>query len=86
MLKPGVTDDEGALLQGQVGTITTDDEDGNPYKVIGPSGSISNYLRENEVQCPITTSSTGTATTALALCRVYCWPLCESRNRAFPSL
>ena len=64
MLKPGVADSNGAIRQGQVGTIVQDDRDSRPYKVRAPGGSASEYLRESEVQCPTTTSgnSAGTRT------------------------
>ena len=61
MIKPGVADSNGALSQGQVGTIITDDRDEQPYKVKSASGSTSEWFRESEVQCP-TTNSGGSST------------------------
>ena len=51
-MKNGVVDDNGALSQDQVGTITSDDKDSQPYRVTSASGATSEYFRENEVQCP----------------------------------
>ena len=66
MMKPGVTDGFGALSQGQVGTITSDDRDEQPYKVRSASGSTfrskaTQYFRESEVQCPTTNSGGSSA-------------------------
>ena len=56
-MKPGVTDDWGALSQGEEGIISDDlgekmaSLDLAPYRVKGPSGKRSRWLKSSEIQC-----------------------------------
>ena len=66
-MKPGVAQGGGGLNMspGEVGTISRDDEDAEPYQVTSASGSVSGWFKESEVQClPITTITTTPLTTA----------------------